>query len=151
MAKDVIWNIRVDGTRHEICLKDRGNSFNVYVDGDFRYQIRSDINLDIEEDLTVGTKRCRVCVYRGVPDLAVDGILINADEKIRKEDRRNRILAILAGILMLILGTTAAWAWTFIYASGQTHFGGLMGPVFAAAMFAAGVWLIVRTIRKKGY
>lgn len=151
MAKDVIWNIRVGGTRHEICLKDRGNSFDVYVDEEFRYQVRSDTELDIEEDLTVGTKRCRVCVYRGVPDLAVDGILMNADEKLRREDRRNRILAVLAGILMMGMGVIAAWAWTFIYASGETHFGGFIGPVFAAAMFAAGVWLVARTIRKRGY
>ena len=151
MSKEYVWNIRVGGTRHEICLKDRGNSFDVYVDEEFRYQVRSDTELDIEEDLTVGTKRCRVCVYRGVPDLAVDGILMNADEKLRREDRRNRILAVLAGILMMGMGVIAAWAWTFIYASGQTHFGGFIGPVFAAAMFAAGVWLVVRTLRKRGY
>ena len=151
MSKEYVWNIRVGGTRHEICLKDRGNSFDVYVDEEFRYQVRSDTELDIEEDLTVGTKRCRVCVYRGVPDLAVDGILMNADEKLRREDRRNRVLAVLAGILMMAMGVIAAWAWTFIYASGETHFGGFIGPVFAAAMFAAGVWLVVRTIRKRGY
>lgn len=151
MAKEYVWNIRVEGTRHEICLKDKGNSFDVYVDEEFRYNVRSDINLDIEEDLTVGTKRCRVVVYRGVPDLAVDGILLNADADIRKADHRNRILAFLAGLLMMVLSVVAIWAWTFIYASGESHFGGIGGPIFAAAMFAAGVWLIIRTIRKRGY
>ncbi len=151
MSKEYTWNIRVEGTRHEICLKDRGNSFDVYVDEEFRYNIRSDINLDIEEDLTVGTKRCRVVVYRGVPDLAVDGILMNVDEEIRRADRRNRILTILAGMLMMVLGTVAVWAWLFLYAGGESHFGGIGGPIFATAMFAAGVWLVVHTIRKKGY
>ncbi len=151
MAKEYVWNIRVEGTWHEICLKDKGNSFDVYVDEEFRYNVRSDINLDIEEDLTVGTKRCRVVVYRGVPDLAVDGILLNADADIRKADRRNRILAFLAGLLMMVLSVVAIWAWTFIYAGGESHFGGIGGPIFAAAMFAAGVWLIIRTIRKRGY
>ena len=151
MAKEYVWNIRVEGTRHEICLKDRGNSFDVYVDDAFRYSIRSDINLDIEEDLTVGSKRCRVVIDRGVPDLAVDGILLNAEANLLKADRRDRILAMLAGVLMMIMGIVAAWAWTFIYASGETHFGGVIGPVFAACMFAAGVWLVVRSIRKKGY
>ena len=79
MAKDAIWNIRVDGIRHEILARDRGNGFDIYVDEEFRYNIRSDINLDIEEDLTVGSKRCRMVVYRGVPDLAVDGILLDAE------------------------------------------------------------------------
>lgn len=151
MSKEYVWNIRVEGTRHEVCLKDRGNCFDVYVDEEFRYPIRSDINLDVEEDLTIGGKRCRVVVYRGVPDLAVDGILLNAQADIVRADRRSRILAVLAGILMMVIATVAIWAWTFIYASGQTHFGGIIGPVFAAAMFAAGVWLVVRTVRKKGY
>ena len=151
MAKDAIWNIKVNGTRHEILARDKGNSFDIYVDGEFHYNVRSDINLDIEEDLTVGSKRCRVVVYRGVPDLAVDGILLNADADLRKADRRNRTLAILAGCLMLCVSLVAVWAWTIIYASGETHFGGIGGPIFAAAMFAAGVWLIIRTIRKKGY
>lgn len=151
MAKEYVWNIRVEGTRHEIIALDKGNSFDISVDGEFRYNIRSDISLDIEEDLTVGTKRCRMVVYRGVPDLAVDGILMNVEADIRKADRRNRILAVLAGCLMLCVSLIAVWAWTFIYASGESHFGGIGGPIFAAAMFAAGVWLIIRTIRKKGY
>lgn len=151
MAKEYVWNIRVEGTRHEITALDKGNSFDISVDGEFRYNIRSDISLDIEEDLTVGAKRCRMVVYRGVPDLAVDGILMNVEADIRKADRRNRILAVLAGCLMLCVSLIAVWAWTLIYASGESHFGGIGGPIFAAAMFAAGVWLIIRTIRKKGY
>ena len=35
MSKEYVWNIRVGGTRHEICLKDRGNSFDVYVDEEY--------------------------------------------------------------------------------------------------------------------
>jgi len=151
MAKDGIWNIRVDGTRHEILARDKGNCFDIFVDGDFRFKIRSDINLDIEEDLTVGSKRCRVVVYRGVPDLAVDGILLNAEAALVKEERRNRRLAVSAGILLMVLGLVAIWAWTMIYAAGETHFGGFMGPVFAAAAFGAGVWLIIRTMKKRDY
>ncbi len=151
MAKEYVWNIRVEGTRHEILAQDRGNSFDITVDGEFRYNIRSDINLDIEEDLTVGTKRCRMVVYRGVPDLAVDGILQSVEAEMAKAERRSRTLTILAGCLMLCVSLIAVWAWTMIYASGETHFGGIGGPIFAAAMFIAGVWLIIRTIRKRGY
>ena len=151
MAKDGIWNIRVDGTRHEILARDKGNSFDIYVDDEFRFSVRSDINLDIEEDLTVGSKRCRIVVYRGVPDLAVDGILMNAEAQLVKEERRSRLLTILAGVFLMGLGVLAIWAWTLIYAGGETHFGGFMGPVFAAAAFAAGVWLIIRTVKKRDY
>ena len=151
MAKDGIWNIRVDGTRHEILARDRGNSFDIYVDEEFRFNVRSDINLDIEEDLSVGTKRCRIVVYRGVPDLAVDGILQNAEAQLLKAERRNRLLTIGAGLFLMLLGVVAIWAWTMIYAVGETHFGGFMGPVFAALAFFAGVWLIIHTVKKRDY
>ena len=151
MAKDVIWNVRVDGTRHEVLARDKGNSFDIYVDDEFRYNIRSDINLDIEEELTVGTKRCRVVVYRGIPDLAVDGILLNADAQIVKAERRSRRLTILAGAFMMLLGVVAVWAWTIIYAGGESHFGGVGGILFAAVIFLAGIWLVIRTMKKRDY
>ena len=149
MAKDGIWNIRVDGTRHEVLARDRGNSFDIYVDEEFRFNVRSDINLDIEEDLSVGSKRCRIVVYRGVPDLAVDGILMNAEAQLLKNDRRNKRLTIFGGLLLMILGVIAMWAWTIIYAGGETHFGGFMGPVFAALSFGAGIALVIYTMKKR--
>ena len=148
MAKEFTWDLRVEGTRHEVLARDRGNSFDIYVDEEFRFNVRSDINLDIEEDLSVGSKRCRIVVYRGVPDLAVDGILMNAEAQLLKNDRRNKRLTIFGGLLLMILGVIAMWAWTIIYAGGETHFGGFMGPVFAALAFGAGVWLMLRSLRK---
>ena len=151
MAKDAIWNVRVDGTRHEVIARDKGNGFDVYVDDEFRFMIRSDINLDIEEDLTIGTKRCRIVVYRGVPDLAVDGVLLNADAAIVKAERRNRLITVMAGLFLIGLGLVAAWAWVTIYAGGESHFGGFMGAVFAALVFFAGIGLVLYANRKREY
>ena len=151
MKREQLWNIRVDGTRHEVYAEDKGNSYDVFVDGEFRFNIRSDINLDVEEDLTVGSKRCRFVVYGGVPDLAVDGILLNAEAELVKADRRSRFLTVLGGIFLIVLGIAAIWAWIIIYANGETHFGGLFGPVFAALVFAAGIWLIIRAMKKRDY
>ena len=149
MAKEYLWNIRVNGIRHEVLARDRGNSFDIYVDEEFRFNVRSDINLDIEEDLSVGSKRCRIVVYRGVPDLAVDGILMNAEAQLLKNDRRNKRLTIFGGLLLMVLGVIAMWAWTIIYAGGETHFGGFMGPVFAALSFGAGIALVIYTMKKR--
>ena len=151
MARDAIWNIRVDGTRHEILARDKGNSFDIYVDDQFRFSIRSDINLDIEEDLTVGSKRCRIVVYRGVPDLAVDGILLNAEADMVKAERRNRLITVLAGMFTMVLGVVACWAWMIIYAGGESHFGGVGGIIFGVLMFLAGVILVIYTLRKRDY
>jgi hypothetical protein len=150
MAKEYFWNLRVDGTRHEVLAKDRGNGFDIYVDGEFRFSIRSDINLDIEEDLTVGTKRCRIVVYRGVPDLAVDGILLDAEAALRKQEKRSRLLTILVGLGLVLLGLFAMWMHIAVTVSGVDFYFGAFGPIFALLVSAAGVALTVYGIRKKG-
>lgn len=150
MAKDAIWNIRVDGTRHEILARDKGNSFDIYVDDEFRFNIRSDINLDIEEDLSVGSKRCRMVVYRGVPDLAVDGILMNAEAALVKKARRSRILTIFCGIGLVLLGLFAMWMYMIMTETGSEFYFGIFGPIFALFVSACGVLLTVYGIRKKG-
>lgn len=150
MARDHFWNIRVDGTRHEILARDKGNGFDIYVDDEFRFTVRSDINLDIEEDLTVGSKRCRIVVYRGVPDLAVDGILMDAEAQVLKDEKRNRMLTILSGILLVLLGLFAMWMWIAMEASGMDFYFGAFGPIFAVLVSLAGVALTVYGLRKKG-
>jgi hypothetical protein len=151
MAKEYFWNIRVDGTRHEIVARDKGNGFDIFVDDAFRFTVRSDINLDIEEDLTVGSKRCRIVVYRGVPDLAVDGILLDAEAQLVKEERRNRLYTLLGGVFLLVLGFVAMGSWIFLKASGTWYFGGAFGPLFAVLVFVAGIWLVSRAFRKCAY
>ena len=150
MAKDHIWNIRVDGTRHEILARDKGNGFDIYVDDQFRFNIRSDISLDIEEDLSVGSKRCRIVVYRGVPDLAVDGILLDAEAQILKEARRSRRLTIFSGLLLVVLGLFAMCMWFAMSLSGQFFYFGVFAPIFAILVSAAGVALTIFGLRKKG-
>ena len=149
MAKKCLWNIRVDGTRHEVYAEDKGNSFDIFVDGEFRYNVRSDINLDIEEDLTVGSKRCRIVVYRGVPDLAVDGILLDAEAQLVKEERRNRLYTLLGGLFLLILSFIAMGSWIYLKLSGTWYFGGAFGPIFAALVFVAGIWLTASAFKKR--
>lgn len=151
MKNELIWNIKVDGTVHEVSLTDRGNSFDVYVDDEFRFNVRSDNNLDIEEDLTVGSKRCRVAVYRGVPDLIVDGILLNADAELLRREKQNRALGILASVFMIVLGMVAMAAWIILKVSGQYYFGGIFAPVFAVLVSVAGVILLIHITRKREY
>ena len=149
MAKDGIWHIRVDGTRHEVIARDKGNSFDIYVDDEFRFKIRSDINLDIEEDLTVGGKRCRIAVYRGVPDLIVDGILLNADAEIVRKERNEKRLTIAAGLLLVVLGLFAMWMYIAMTVSGQAFYFGAFGPIFAVLVSIAGAGLTIYGLRKK--
>ena len=149
MKNEFFWQIKVDGVRHEIDCRDRGNSFDVYVDGEFRFNVRSDINLDIEEDLSVGSKRCRIAVYRGVPDLIVDGILLNADAEIVRKERRDRNLTILAGVFLVGLGMLAMVLWILLKMGNTYYFGGAFAPVFAVAVTLAGVALLIWVTGKR--
>ena len=149
MKSENIWNIKVDGTYHEIYAEDKGNSFDIYVDDQFRFNVKSDINLDIEEDLTVGTKRCRIAVYRGEPDLIVDGILLNADAEIVRKERRERRMTIAAGVLLVVLGLLAMWMYIVMTASGDTFGFGKFGPIFAVLVSIVGVALTIHGLRKK--
>lgn len=151
MKNEFIWNIKVDGVRHEVYLTDRGNSFDVFVDGEFRFNVRSDINLDIEEDVTVGSKRCRVAVYRGVPDLIVDGILLNADAEIVRKEKQERLLTILAGIFLIVLGVVAMFAWILLQLGNIWYFGGWFGPIFAVLVTVVGMGLLIWVLRKREY
>lgn len=151
MKNEFFWNIKVDGTRHEVSLTDRGNSFDVYVDDEFRFNVRSDINLDIEEDLTVGSKRCRVAVYRGVPDLIVDGILLNADAEIVRKEKRDKMLAIVGAVFMILLGMLAMGAWILLKIADDYIFGGIFAPFFAVLVSVAGVILLIYVTRKREY
>ena len=150
MAKEYLWNIRVNGIRHEILARHQGNSFDIYVDEEFRFNIPVNPNLDIEEDLTVGGKRCRVVVYGGVPDLAVDGILMNAEAKLIKQEKRSRVMTVIAGIALVLLGIFAMWMYLAVTLSGEELYFGIFGPIFALLVSAAGVVLTVYGIRKKG-
>jgi hypothetical protein len=98
----------------------------------------------------VGSKRCRIVVYRGVPDLAVDGILLDAEAQILKEERRSRRLTIMAGLLLVVLGLFAMWMYIVMTASGQDFYFGTFGPIFAILMSAAGVVLTLYGLWKKG-
>ena len=151
MKDQQLWNIRVDGTRHEIYAQDKGNSFDIFVDGEFRFNVRSDINLDIEEDLTVGSKRCRIAVYRGVPDLIVDGILLNADAEIVRKEKNERRMTILAGVFLICLGMVAMTAWLILKITNTWYFGGAFAPVFAVLVTLAGVGLLIWVLRKREY
>lgn len=151
MKSKQLWNIRVDGTRHEVYVQDKGNSFDVFVDDEFRFNVRSDINLDIEEDLTVGSKRCRIAIYRGVPDLIVDGILLNADAELVRKERNEKRLTILGAVFLMLLGTFALGVWVVLQLAGTWHIGGALVPVFALLFCAAGVMLLVRALRKREY
>ena len=151
MKNEFVWNIKVDGVRHEVYLTDRGNSFDVFVDDEFRFNVRSDINLDIEEDVTVGSKRCRVAVYRGVPDLIVDGILLNADAEIVRKEKRDKALAIVASVFMIFLGMFAMGAWILLKLGNQYYFGGVFAPIFAVLVSVCGIGLLIWVLRKREY
>ncbi len=151
MKNAEFWLVKVDGVRHEVRAQDRGNSFDVYVDEGFRFNIKSDLNLNVEEDLTVGSKRCRFVVYEGIPDLSVDGILLNADAAIVRSEKRGKLLTLTGGIVMILVGLFAFYNWMALTAVGEAYFGGIFAPIFSLGFTGVGIWLVIQSRKKAAY
>ena len=149
MEKEFYWNVTVDGRDYQVSCTDKGNRFALYVDGQFRRDVPIDRALDREEDLMLGSKCCRFVVYGGVPDLAVDGILLNAEAELLREEKRSRRNGILAGVFLLIMGTLAMYTWTMMELAGEIYPGRMLIPVFAVGFLVGGVVMILR-MRKRG-
>ena len=149
MEKEFYGNVSVEGRDYQVSCTDKGNRFALYVDGQFRRDVPIDRELDREEDLMLGNKCCRFVVYGGVPDLAVDGILLNAEAELLRQEKKERRNGLLTGIFLLFMGAAALYTWTMMEALGENYPGRFLIPVFALGFLAGGIWKVLKS-RKQG-
>ena len=149
MEKEFYWDVTVEGREYRVSCTDKGNRFALYVDGQYRRDVPIDRELDREEDLILGSKCCRFVVYGGVPDLAVDGILLNAEAELLREEKKSRRNGMLGGVFLVGMGTMAMYTWTMMEMAGEVYPGRALVPVFALGFLIGGIWQIIR-MRKRG-
>lgn len=145
MAKVHEWEVPVDGTVYHISCQERGNQYDFRLDGEHLQRLIAGSDEMREQNVTIGGKRCQLVVYDGVPDVAVDGILVGVDAAERRAEKRRRLTSILLGILLVCLGTLAVFSYALMTLAGQTFFGGVFPLIFGIAFAAAGVWLLLRS------
>lgn len=152
MENEHKWTVEIDDHTYQVSCVTQTSLYDVYVDGELAIRVprkhRND-DSDSEYDLKIGSKRCQLVVYDGSPDLCVDGILLGAQREMDRRENRNRILLVL-GCMALIAGCTYSIFLWFIYQlAGQPFFGGYVALVFFVALIIFGVFMLLRTLKKK--
>lgn len=80
MAKEIVWNVLIDGMQYRITCENTGNKYIIHCDDDFVkniYREGAGFSADHpEEPLTIHGKDCLFVVWDGKPDLVVDGMML---------------------------------------------------------------------------
>lgn len=151
MKKDNTWLVTVGEDTHTVRCDVFKTVFDVYVDGELAARVsRSDADgSDSEYNIKVGGKTCQFVVYDGEPDLAVDGILLGAEEGQRRADLRNKWLKLVGGAVLLVICSYAVFMWIAFRAVGEPISGGILSLFGFLAGLAAGAGLLISALKKK--
>ena len=154
MAKDLKWNVTIDGMEHTVSCVPQTSLFDVYVDEELAIRVPRKMkhdDSDSEYDLTVAGKACQFVVYDGKPDLCVDGILIGAQRELDRLDRRSRRRRLFAGMGLIAACTYAIFLWFIYELAGTPFFGGYAALFLFFALIIVGVGLLLSVLKKKEY
>lgn len=152
MSKENQWIVTVNGKAHTVHCVVHKSLYDVFVDGDLAVKVpRQHLNTEenSEYNIPIGGKTCQFVVYDGVPDVVVDGILVGEERKLQKQERRNKILKIFGGVLLICVCTYAAFLWYVFEAAGEPIFGGIFGLLGILVFLLMGVGLLISAVRKK--
>ena len=152
MAKDLKWNVIIDGTEHLVSCVLQTSLFDVYVDDELAIRVPRKMkhdDSDSEYDLVIAGKNCQFVVYDGKPDLCVDGILIGAQRELDWLDRRSRRRRLFAGMGLIIACTYAIFLWFVYELAGTPFFGGYVALILFFALIIAGIGLLLSVLKKK--
>lgn len=154
MAKDLKWNVIIDGTEHLVSCVLQTSLFDVYVDDELAIRVPRKMkhdDSDSEYDLVIAGKNCQFVVYDGKPDLCVDGILIGAQRELDWLDRRSRRRRLFAGMGLIIACTYAIFLWFVYELAGTPFFGGYVALILFFALIVVGIGLLLSVLKKKEY
>lgn len=149
--KELAWNVPVGGRVYHVQCVDNGNKYDLYLDDEHLTRVwkQDDIRQDREQDVTIGGKVCQFVVYDGIPDLAVDGILLNAEAEFQKTEKSRRRFALFTGIFQTLIGILACFCWAILTIGGGEVPGGWFTLVLVIGFTALGLWQILRERKRK--
>lgn len=152
MAKELKWEVEVEGQEYQVYCVPQTSLFDVYVNEELAIRVPRKMkndDSDSEYDLTIGGKRCQFVIYDGKPDLCVDGILLGAQAELDYLDRRSRRRRLFAGIGLIAASTYATFLWVVYELAGQPFFGGYVALVLFVALVFVGIGLLMSVLKKK--
>lgn len=125
MAKEQTWNITIDGTPHSVTYVHEGlrsSASTLFVDEDEgRLVWPRDGYLD--EPITIGNKECRFLLRNYVPDIVVDGKMIDSQKAYRPIADVPIWCRYITAAIILILFFLLRNVWQAIIASGIAWLG----------------------------
>ena len=152
MAKDLKWNVMIDGGEHLVSCAPQTSLFDVYVDGELAIRVPRKMkhdDSDSEYDLIIAGKLCQFVVYDGKPDLCVDGILIGAQRELDRLEQRSRRRRLFAGMGLILASTYCIFLWFIYELAGSPFFGGRIALVLFFVLIIVGIWLLLSVLKKK--
>ena len=152
MAKDLKWNVTIDGEEHLVSCVTQTSLYDVYVDDELVIRVPRKMkndDSDSEYDLNVAGKRCQFVIYDGKPDLCVDGILIGAQDELDRLDRRSRRRRLFAGMGLILASTYAIFLWFVYQLAGTPFFGGYVALVLFFVLIIVGIGLLLSVLKRK--
>ena len=153
MAKkrNMAWDVQAEGKYYLVQCVDKGNKYDLYVDEEYLTTVwkKQEICEDIEQDIRIGGKLCQFVAYDGVPDISVDGVLLNAEEEYLKAERKRRRYDILTGFLMTSVGMLAIYFFLIMKLGGEEILGGWLALVMAVLFAAWGIYSLFSAVFRK--
>lgn len=154
LAKDLKWNVIIDGTEHLVSCVPQTSLFDVYVDEELAIRVPRKMkhdDSDSEYDLTVAGKLCQFVVYDGKPDLCVDGILLGAQRELDRLELRSHRRRLFAGMGLILASTYCIFLWFIYELAGTPFFGGYVALALFCALVVVGICLLLSLLKKKEY
>ena len=152
MAKELKWEVEVEGQAYLVYCVPQTSLFDVYVNEELAIRVPRKMkhdDSDSEYDLKIGGKTCQFVIYGGKPDLCVDGILLGAQAELDFLDRRSRRRRLFAGIGLIAASTYATFLWLIYELAGQPFFGGYVALFLFIALVIVGIGLLLSVLKKK--
>ena len=151
MGKSTVWTFELDGRPVTVTCELKGNKYILYLDDDhltnvYRLNAKK-MRYGMEEEILIGSERCRFVVWDEVPDLVVRGRMLNRnlDYATARETRRGnmeRLYTMLAVIGVIFLAGLAVFAYLGLI-TGENLRGW-------TALLAGSLWMIGMGLYQRG-
>ncbi len=125
MAKEQTWNINIDGVEHSVTYVHEGlrsNASTLFVDdGEGKLVWPRDGYLD--EPITIGDKECRFLLRNYVPDIVVDGMMVDSQKEYVAIEDVPTWCRYITAVMVLVFFFLLRNVWMAIIGSGVAWLG----------------------------
>lgn len=151
MSKETVWNIKIDGSPAKVTCIQKGNRYILYLDDDHLTNVYrlppKKMRYGMEEEIMIGSERCKFIVWDEIPDLVIGGRMVNRDvvyETARERRRHNMEMMYTVTAIFGVLVLAGVFVYAYLgYITDETLRGW-------TSMLTAGIWMIGMGLYMRG-